>query len=204
MARRIVRLTDNQAVMPSKKRGGFMKKLLLAIFICFTTYGFAIAAVNINTATKEELTTLQGIGEKRAQDIIDFRTKNGPFKSVDDLQKVPGIGPGTMKQIRSQLSVTGKTTIDKPAAAPAKASDSTKTAKAADTKKEAAAKGDAMKAEKKAADTKQAKTAETKKTEPAKGDATRADAAKEKTAAKPKADEKAKSTAKEEKKAEKK
>ena len=180
-----------------------MKKLLLAIFMWFAIYGVAIAAVNINTATKEELTTLQGIGEKRAQDIIDFRTKNGPFKSVDDLEKVPGIGPGTMKQIRSQISVTGKTTIDKPAAAPAKASDSTKAAKAADTKKAEAAKGDAMKAEKKAADTKPAKAAETKKTEPAKGDATKADTAKEKTAAKPRSDEKAPAKA-EDKKAEKK
>jgi competence protein ComEA len=168
-----------------------MKKLLLALSMCLAIYGVAIAAVNINTATKEELTTLQGIGEKRAQDIIDYRTKNGPFKSVDDLEKVPGIGPGTMKQIRSQLSVTGKTTIDKPAAAPAKASDSTKAAKATDTKTPAA-KGDAK------ADTKTAKTAETKKTEPAK-----ADPAKEKTAAKPKADEKAPAKA-EDKKAEKK
>jgi competence protein ComEA len=126
-----------------------MKKLLLAIFICLTTYGFAIAAVNINTATKEELTTLQGIGEKRAQDIIDYRTKNGPFKNVDDLEKVPVIGPGMMKQIRSQISVTGKTIIDKPPAAPAKASDSTTTAKTADTKKATAPKGDATKAEKK-------------------------------------------------------
>jgi competence protein ComEA len=179
-----------------------MKKFLLAISMCLTIYGVAIAAVNINTATKEELTTLQGIGEKRAQDIIDYRTKNGPFKTVDDLEKVPGIGPGRMKQIRSQISVTGKTTIDKPAAASAKASDSTKTAKAADTKTPAA-KSDATKAEKKAADTKPAKTAETKKTEPAKGDATKADTAKEKTAAKPKADEKVPVKA-EDKKAEKK
>jgi competence protein ComEA len=176
-----------------------MKKLLLALVMWFAVYGVVMAAVNINTATKEELTTLQGIGEKRAQDIVDYRTKNGPFKTVDDLEKVPGIGPGRMKQIRSQISVAGKTTIDKPAAASAKASDSTKTAKTVDTKKAPPAKGDTMKA-----DTKPAKSAETKKTEPAKGDATKADTAKEKTAAKPKADEKAKSTAQTEKKAEKK
>jgi competence protein ComEA len=163
-----------------------MKKLLVALVMWFAIYGVVMAAVNINTATKEELTTLQGIGEKRAQDIIDYRTKNGPFKSIDDLEKVPGIGPGRMKQIRSQISVTGKTTIDKPATATAKPSDLTKTAKTADTKKAAAAKGDSMKA-----DTKPAKTAETKKAEPAKRDATKSDTAKEKTAAKPKDDEKA-------------
>lgn len=106
-----------------------MKKLLLVLVLWFAFAGAAIAAVNINTATKEELTSLKGIGEKKAQAIIDYRKKNGDFKSVDDLEKVEGIGPGTMKQLRSQLSVTGKTTIDKP-------------------EKAAKAKGDAMKAEK--------------------------------------------------------
>ena len=106
-----------------------MKKLLLVLVLWFAFAGAAMAAVNINTATKDELTTLKGIGEKKAQAIIDYRKKNGDFKSVDDLEKVEGIGPGTMKQLRSQLSVTGKTTIDKP-------------------EKAAKAKGDAMKADK--------------------------------------------------------
>lgn len=119
-----------------------MKKLLLALVVFCAISGMAMAAVNINTATREELVTLKGIGEKRAQDIIDYRTKNGPFKSVDDLEKVPGIGPGIMKQIRSNVTVTGKTVVDKPAAAPTKA-------KAADAKKAEPAKGDATKVEKK-------------------------------------------------------
>ena len=106
-----------------------MKKLLLVLALWFAFAGAAMAAVNINTATKEELTTLKGIGDKKAQAIIDYRKKNGDFKSVDDLEKVEGIGPGTMKQLRSQLSVTGKTTIDKPVQA-------------------AKAKGDAMKVDK--------------------------------------------------------
>jgi len=118
-----------------------MKKLLLALVTWFTIYGVAIATVNINTATKEDLTSVKGIGEKRAQEIINYRTKNGPFKSVDDLQKVPGIGPGIMKQIRSEVTTTGKTTVDKPGAA------ATKT-KAADAKKPEPAQGDTMKADK--------------------------------------------------------
>ena len=149
-----------------------MRKLLLASVIWFAIYGVVMAAVNINTATKEELTTLQGIGEKRAQDIIDYRTKNGPFKSVDDLEKVPGIGPGRMKQIRSQLTTTGKTAVEKPAATDTKS-------KAAETTKSAKS------------DTKTAKTSDMKKPEPGKTDASKAETAKEKTAAKPKADEKA-------------
>jgi competence protein ComEA len=82
-----------------------MKKLLLALAMWFAVTGVAMAVVNINTATKEELTTLKGVGEKRAQEIIDYRKKNGNFKSVDDLEKVPGLGPGLMKQIRSQVTV---------------------------------------------------------------------------------------------------
>ena len=150
-----------------------MKKLLLALVIGFAIYGVAMAAVNINTATKEELTSLKGIGDKRAQDIIDYRTKNGPFKSVDDLEKVPGIGPGTMKQIRSELTTTGKTAVDKPAAT-----------------------GTKSKTENKAADTKTAKTTDTKKSDPAKGDAMKASQAKEKTTDKSKADDKTKAAAK--------
>ena len=106
-----------------------MKKLLLVLALWFAFAGAAFAAVNINSATKEELTSLKGIGEKKAQAIIDYRKKNGDFKSVDDLEKVDGIGPGTMKQIRAQLTTTGKTTIDKP-------------------EKATKAKGDAMKADK--------------------------------------------------------
>jgi competence protein ComEA len=89
-----------------------MKKLLLALALVFAIGGAAMAAVNINTATKEELTSLKGIGDKRAQEIINYRTKNGPFKSVDDLGKVPGIGPGILKQIRSNVTVTGKTAVE--------------------------------------------------------------------------------------------
>src|SRR5436853_7943584 len=118
-----------------------MKKLILALVMCLALSGIAAAAVNINTASKEELTSLKGVGEKRAQEIINYRTKNGPFKSVDDLEKVPGIGPGIMKQIRSEVTTTGKTTVDKPEAA------ATKT-KAADPKKPELAQGNPMKVSK--------------------------------------------------------
>jgi competence protein ComEA len=118
-----------------------MKRLLMALVVGLAVAGVALAAVNINTATKEELTSLKGIGEKRAQEIINYRTKNGPFKTVDDLEKVPGIGPGIMKQIRSNVTVSGKTVVDKPAAGDAKG-------KSSEAKKAEAPKSDAMKAEK--------------------------------------------------------
>jgi competence protein ComEA len=123
-----------------------MKKLTFALLICFALSGLAAAAVNINTATKEELMTLKGVGDKRAQEIIDYRKKNGNFKSIDDLEKVPGIGPGLMKQIRSEVTVTGKTSADK-TATKSKAPESEKS-KGGAAKTAEAPKGDAMKAEK--------------------------------------------------------
>jgi competence protein ComEA len=92
-----------------------MKKIILALVIFFAPAAVSGAALNINTASKEELTALKGVGDKRAQDIIDYRTKNGPFKSIDDLEKVPGIGPGFVKRIRSQITTGTKTASEKPA-----------------------------------------------------------------------------------------
>jgi competence protein ComEA len=103
--------------MSGNEQGASMKRFLLVLMMLGVTAGIAGAAVNINTATKEELTSIKGVGDKRAQDIIDYRAKNGPFKSIDDLEKVPGIGPGFMKRIRSQITTSGKTATDKPAKA---------------------------------------------------------------------------------------
>jgi competence protein ComEA len=130
-----------------------MKKPLLALVMWFALTGVAMAAVNINTATKEDLTSINGVGEKRAQEIIDYRKKNGNFKSVDDLEKVPGIGPGLMKRIRSQVTVTGKTSIDKP-------TDKDTKGKGTEAKTAEAPKGDAMKSD----------TAKTKVAEKSKAD----------------------------------
>ena len=124
-----------------------MKKFLMILGMWLAMMGAALAQVNINTATKEQLDGLKGIGPTKAQAIVDYRTKNGPFKTVDDLEKVNGIGPGTMKDLRSNITVAdGK-------AAPAKADK--KADKKAETKEPA--KVDAKKEEKKADAKKDAK-----------------------------------------------
>ena len=61
--------------------------------------------VNINTATVEELTTLPGIGETRAQTIIDYRESNGLFSVPEDLMKVSGIGENTYNKLSGAIKV---------------------------------------------------------------------------------------------------
>jgi competence protein ComEA len=109
-----------------------MKKLLLVLAMWLAIVGAAFAQININTATKEQLDGLKGIGPTKAQAIIDYRTKNGPFKTVDDLEKVNGIGPGTMKDLRDKVTVAGGAAPAKEAKADTKAA-----AKKADTKEPA-------------------------------------------------------------------
>ena len=61
--------------------------------------------ISINTASKEELMTLPGIGESKAKDIISYREKNGPFKSVEDIKKVTGVGDSIFAQIKENITV---------------------------------------------------------------------------------------------------
>ena len=61
--------------------------------------------ININTATAEQLTTLDGIGESKANAIIQYREQHGDFKSIDDLLNVPGIGEKILEGIRPYVTV---------------------------------------------------------------------------------------------------
>ena len=67
--------------------------------------GSSSGLVNINTASAAELQTLSGIGPSMAQSIIDERTKNGVFTSVDDLMRVSGIGEKKLAKIKDYICV---------------------------------------------------------------------------------------------------
>ena len=86
-----------------------MKKIIIALFAMFlmTFAGFAAALVDLNSATAAELDALKGVGAAKAKAIIDYRDKNGPFKSVDELAKVKGFGAKTVDKLRPELTVGG-------------------------------------------------------------------------------------------------
>ena len=62
------------------------------------------AKVSLATATAEQLDALPGIGPVTAQQILAYRSANGPFRSVDDLDAVPGIGPARVEQLRELVT----------------------------------------------------------------------------------------------------
>ena len=93
-----------------------MQRLLLAFAFALWS-GAALAALNLNTATKEELIALPGIGPAKAQAILDYRTAHGAFKSVEELKDVKGIGAKRFEKLKSELTVVGASA--KPAARPA-------------------------------------------------------------------------------------
>ncbi|MBM4188359.1 MAG: hypothetical protein FJ206_13745 [Gemmatimonadetes bacterium] len=67
--------------------------------------GSAAPKVRVNTASELELVALRGIGPARAKAIVAYRQANGPFASVRDLEKVPGLRPAVVRQLESQVII---------------------------------------------------------------------------------------------------
>lgn len=78
-----------------------MKRLLLALVFLVS---FAFGAVNLNTATKKELMTLEGIGDKKAEEIIKYREKT-PFKKPEDIKNIKGVGDKLFDTIKDKVEV---------------------------------------------------------------------------------------------------
>jgi len=108
-----------------------MQRLLMALALALLAQlGLsvpALAALNINTASQDEFVALhKGLGPAKAQAIIDYRKANGPFKSVDDLKHVKGIGAKRLEKLRPELTVghPAKVAAATPAKVDAKATGS--------------------------------------------------------------------------------
>lgn len=80
---------------------------VLLLAMVFSTGAFAeeTAKININKATVEELSTLKYIGAKYAQKIVEYREKNGPFKKIEDILMVDGIGPKTLEANKDKITL---------------------------------------------------------------------------------------------------
>jgi len=94
----------------------------LVLSLLFGTVAFAkkkppAQPVNINAATSEELQLVPGIGPSTAEKILQMRKSYGPFKSVDDLLAIRGLGPKRLDKMRKYLTV-GKTSGSKSKGAP--------------------------------------------------------------------------------------
>lgn len=94
-----------------------MKKIL--ILLTLLSFNVFATPVNINKADAKTLSeSLKGIGMKRAKAIVAYRSKNGPFKSIDDLRNVKGIGDKIVKGIASDTGLSKskrkKSSVNKP------------------------------------------------------------------------------------------
>ena len=79
---------------------------LMTVLVALLLAPFAWAGgVDINTATASQLDALPGIGPSKAQAIITYRSENGAFSSVDELDNVPGIGAATLRGLRDQVTL---------------------------------------------------------------------------------------------------
>lgn len=86
------------------KRSSLLATLTLLLSL---TTGFAFAqsaSININTANSTSLATLSGIGQSKAEAIVEYREANGPFASTQDLANVKGIGPRTVEKNAVRLT----------------------------------------------------------------------------------------------------
>lgn len=80
--------------------------LLFAVSLALISLVAFSAPININTADAKAIEiALVGVGTKTAKAIVDYRAKHGPFKSVDDLSKVKGIGPQLIEKNRANVVV---------------------------------------------------------------------------------------------------
>ncbi len=90
-------MTDGQKIeVPSKEQEEQLKE---------EAFGRESGLVNLNTASAEQLTTLTGIGESKAEDILNYRETHGGFRTIEELMQIPGIKERVFEKIKDQITV---------------------------------------------------------------------------------------------------
>lgn len=95
------KVSDEMVIYVPKngEEDGFLNEMPTA------TNGQSMQKINVNKASAEELTQLNGIGPAKAEAIISYREEHGPFKSVEELLQVNGIGEKTLENIRDDITI---------------------------------------------------------------------------------------------------
>ncbi|MDQ7033157.1 MAG: helix-hairpin-helix domain-containing protein [Desulfonauticus sp.] len=79
------------------------KIVIISFLLVLFLVGVVLAKININKASKEELTQLSGIGRAKAQAIVDYRKSHGNFISIEEIKKVKGIGDKIFEKIKEDI-----------------------------------------------------------------------------------------------------
>lgn len=93
-----------------------MKRLLVVLLAAFCSFNVFASPVNINTADAKTIgDALSGIGLKKAEAIVKYREEKGPFKTVEDLVNVNGIGEKTVEKIKNDILLSDVVVADQKA-----------------------------------------------------------------------------------------
>ena len=96
-----------------------MKRLIVATALALFGAS-AFATVNVNTAQQSELERTKGLDKHMAKAIIEYRAKNGPFVSHDDLEKIPGLSRDVIARLGPEIAFKGHAYVPTKAVAPKK------------------------------------------------------------------------------------
>lgn len=100
---RAEKLQDHIAIVIPNKNDPNSQNILSSSVSASSTQGNSL--VNLNTATDTELQSLPGVGPSKAKSIIEYREKNGGFKSIDEIKNIKGIGESSFEKLKDKITI---------------------------------------------------------------------------------------------------